>query len=208
MSKSPKSRSPHPTGPSRRSLIGGLVGLVLVAVLALLPRLGVFGSGPQLGGAFTLTDHHGKTVTQKSYADKLRVMFFGYTYCPDICPGDLATLGQAYDLLAPEEQAQVALLFVSVDPDRDTPSVLASYVAAFSPAITGLVGTPEQLEKIKKAFNVIARKSDPNNPDSTIDHSALFYLCDRDGNVVRVLPHGASAAVLVEAVRAQLTATP
>jgi len=142
-------------------------------------------------GQFTLVDQDGRPVTEASYGGALRVMTFGYTFCPDICPTTLAAIAAAMDLLGPDA-AQVVPIFVTVDPRRDTPAVLKSYVAAFHPRMAGLSGTPEAVETAARNFRVRFVVNAPTGTDPlnyTVDHSAGIYIMGRDGRFLAKLAH-------------------
>lgn len=183
-----------------RTTIFALIGAVVVLAVILGVRLAVMGggghagAGPSVGGPFTLVDHTGKTVTDADFQGRYKLIFFGYTFCPDVCPTTLGTVAAALDQLAPEQRARLAPLFVSVDPERDTPEVLREYVAAFHPAIIGLTGTPEQVTAAMKAYKVYAAKAASADPGSyTVDHSAITYLMAPDGTFLAHFPHGTGA---------------
>lgn len=127
--------------------------------------------------SFSLTDHFGSSVTEANYLDRWQLVFFGYTYCPDICPTTLAYMGSVLDLLG-EDAAQIVPLFVTVDPERDTVEVMANYVRAFHPKIIGLTGNQQQVAAAAKEFKVYYQKhEDSDAPDSYLmAHSGYFYL--------------------------------
>lgn len=158
-----------------------------------------------VGGPWTLTDQNGRPVTESSFPGKVQVLFFGYRYCPDVCPTELQTIAQALDLLG-GDAGGVQPLFVSVDPQRDTPATLAEYTALFDSRILGLTGTPEQIKAVAKAHRVHFAKVDTKaGADSYLmDHSAFVYLTDRSGAVTGVMPPGTTAAALADRVRALL----
>ncbi len=141
--------------------------------------------GADIGGPFELVDHHGNTVTESSYPGKYLLVFFGYTYCPDICPTELLVLGQTLDLLG-EDAARIQALFISVDPERDTPAALAEYMPNFHPDLIGLTGTPAQVAKAAKAYRVFFRKSPKATEGEAylVDHTSLVYLMDPAGEFV------------------------
>ena len=154
-------------------------------VLALLLAGPAPARAADIGGPFTLTDHHGNAVTEASYPGKYLLVFFGYTYCPDVCPTELLVLGQTLDFLG-EDAARIQALFISVDPERDTPAALAEYMPNFHPALIGLTGTPEQVAKAAKAYRVFFRKS-PKAAEGEaylVDHTSLVYLLDPEGEFV------------------------
>ena len=147
-----------------------------------------------IGGPFTLVDHHGNTVTDKDYRGKYMMVYFGYTYCPDVCPTTLSTISAALDMLPPEQAKKVVVLFISVDPHRDTPKVLADYVPNFSDQIVGLTGTPEQIKAAARAYKAFYAKAEVQGPDDYLmDHSAFVYLMGPDGKYMSLFRHGVQA---------------
>lgn len=142
-------------------------------------------SGSGLGNDLNMTDHTGQARTLSDFNGKALIVFFGFTHCPDVCPAAMAQLAQTMQLL--EDQAsQVQVALVSVDPERDTPERLNQYVKAFHPDFIGLTGTAEQLKQTAASFRAFYGKVEQENGDYTMDHSASFYLFDKNGNV-RVL---------------------
>ncbi|WP_236025344.1 SCO family protein [Arenibaculum pallidiluteum] len=165
---------------------------------------GTMAGAARVGGAFNLTDQAGRTVTDQTYRGRLMLVYFGFTFCPDVCPTDLQVMAQALDLLGPSS-AEVQPLFVTVDPERDTPGRMAEYVGLFDERIGGLTGTPEQIAEIAKGYKVYYRKAKGSDPESyTMDHSAFIYLMGRDGAFLEVFPHGTTPERLAEAVRKHL----
>ena len=157
--------------------------------------------GISLGGPFSMTDQTGRAVTEADFRGQPVLMFFGFTHCPDVCPTELATMTTALDLLGPEGE-RVRPVFVSVDPERDTPARLAEYVALFSPRLTGLTGTPEQVAAMARAFRVYyARATPAGSSEYLMDHSAFIYLLGPDGTVRTLLRPGATPEVIAAAVR-------
>jgi protein SCO1/2 len=148
-------------------------------------------SGSSVGGPFTLTDETGRAVTSDSFKGQWRLMYFGFTYCPDICPTDTAKLAAGLKLFEekhPKEAAKLQPLFLTVDPERDTPAALAEFTDSFHPRLLGLTGSREQVESALKAFRVYAQKVPGTTPDAyTYDHLAVFYLMDPDGRPVQFL---------------------
>ncbi|WP_029354342.1 SCO family protein [Bosea sp. 117] len=162
------------------AFVVGAVAIV-AATLAMLPRASQQVSGPvAVGGPFQLVDQDGHAVTQDSFSGGPFLVFFGFTHCPDICPTTLFDMSQMLDALGPDAR-KVAGLFVTVDPERDTPEVMKSYISSFHPAIRGLTGSPEQVAAALKAYRVYARKVPTQGGDYTMDHTAVVYLMGRDG---------------------------
>jgi protein SCO1/2 len=159
-----------------------------------------------VGGPFTLTDHHGRAVTEKDYAGRMLLIFFGYTYCPDICPTEVQTMAEVMDALTPEEQAKVQPLFITIDPERDTPPVVADYVALFHPQIVGLTGTPAQVAAIARAYRIYYARSggEPDGTGYMMDHSAYLYLMAPDGTLLALYPRGTAAPQVTAAIRQRL----
>lgn len=168
--------------------LGAALVVALVAVLWRAMEAGpVRGSKsvgtPTIGGAFTLVDHTGKTVTDGDFKGKFSLVFFGYTYCPDVCPTALSTMADALEILG-DDGAKVQPLFVSVDPERDTPEQLSMYVRHFNPRLVGLTGTPEQAAAAAAAYRVFFRKVEEEGADADdylMDHTAIAYLMGPDG---------------------------
>jgi protein SCO1/2 len=149
-------------------------------------------AGSQLGGDFTLIDKTGKTVRYADFAGKWRVLYFGYTFCPDVCPLDVQHLMQGYHAFArahPDRAARTVPMFISIDPERDTPKAVGQFAAAFGPELIGLTGTPAQVAGAAKAFAVFYQKRPGANPGSYLmDHSRAAYLMDAAGKPVALLP--------------------
>ncbi len=162
-------------------------------------------AGPLPAGDFTVTTPDG-IFSLKDYRGKVVLVYFGYTFCPDVCPTSLAALGQAFAALSAEELARVKGVFVSVDPERDTLEILRVYAPFFHPNIVGATGTPEQLADIARRYGVSYMKQKPiNGRPYTVDHSSFTYLIGPDGKLAVTLPHGSSPEDLVAAIRLQLT---
>jgi cytochrome oxidase Cu insertion factor (SCO1/SenC/PrrC family) len=153
-----------------------------------------------LGGPFSLTDQRGRAVTDRDFHGRVVVLFFGYTFCPDICPTDLQIVAEALDKLGPRADG-VQPLFVTIDPQRDGPAQLAEFTALFSPRILGLTGTSEHIADAAKRYRVYYAKAKGGDGDAyTMDHSAFFYLLDRQGKLAEVLPHATPADRLAAAL--------
>lgn len=139
----------------------------------------VAGGGNLIGGPFELTRHDGVRVTEKEVIDGLTLMYFGYTYCPDICPFDVARNADAVDILKARGH-DVTPVMVTVDPERDTPEVLADFISYMHPDMIGLTGSPEDVEAIKTAYRVYGAKAGEETDDYLVDHSTLSYLMAPD----------------------------
>jgi len=162
-------------------------------------------AGAKIGGAFTLTDQNGKTVRDGDFAGKYRIVYFGYTYCPDVCPTDMAKIGQAMTLLdkqAPRVAARVVPIFITVDPERDTPAVVKQFVANFHPRIVGLTGSPQAIAAVAKNYAIYFNKQPPAPGGGyMVDHVAIAYLMGPDGAPIATLPIDKDGAAIAEQVR-------
>jgi protein SCO1/2 len=155
-------------------------------------------NGSSLGGAFALIDQDGKPVTDADFNGRYRLMYFGYTFCPDVCPTDVAVLARglkAYETTRPERAARVQPIFITVDPGRDDPAALKAFVGAFHPRLIGLTGTPAAVAAAQKHYGVYSKIYPTSDPDNyLVDHFAVFYLFGPDGRPIAFLPHGSTAA--------------
>ena len=149
-------------------------------------------AGARIGGSFTLTNQDGGRTSDDQFKGQYRIMYFGYTYCPDVCPIDLANimlgLKQA-EKENPELASKVQPIFISVDPERDTPAVLKQYVAAFHPRLIGLTGTPEEIAEVAKKYLIVYNiRKDEGASEYLVDHSRQAYLFGPEGEPVALLP--------------------
>jgi len=176
--------------------IGGLValaGLLLVGILLagglVWDRYQGESSTTKIGGPFELVDAGtGKTVTDQSYKGKWLLIYFGYTHCPDACPTALNDLSLALDKLG-DKRRDMAPLFITIDPDRDTADVMKDYAASFAPDIVGLTGSAEQITKAEKEFRVYAAKHPTKDGGYDMDHSSIIYVMDPTGRFVTNFTH-------------------
>jgi len=162
-------------------------------------------AGAAIGGDFTLTSSKGETVRWSDFAGKYRVVYFGYAYCPDICPTDMSRVAQGLKALKakdPAKAARIQPIFITIDPERDTQDVVGEFAAAFSPDIIGLTGTPEQIATTAKAFKVFYQKGEAQPGGGyLVDHSNVTYLFGPDGAPIATLPTdkgGAAVAAELE----------
>lgn len=152
-------------------------------------------SAVPIGGPFVMTDHTGRAVTEADYRGKYLLVYFGYSFCPDVCPTELGVIAQALDQLG-RQADKVQPLFVSVDPERDTVAHLNDYVALFHPRLVGLTGTADQTRDIARAYRVYYAKAPQKDgkPDEYLmDHSNFIYLMGPDGSFLGVYPGGTTA---------------
>ena len=186
-SAGPQSPNAQPSGkpPSATTtyaIIGILVALLLLGTGTVLWMSGTNPVKSMVGGPFALVDGDGRTVTDRDFRGKYMLVYFGYTFCPDVCPTSLNTVSDALDRLGPKAD-KVQALFITVDPARDTPQVVKQYAAAFGPRIKGLTGTPAQIETVGKAYRVYYKehRTGTGTGDYTMDHSSVLYLMGPDG---------------------------
>jgi protein SCO1 len=183
------------------------MGLVLAALL-----LGVGGfmwlsggegnGGLSIGGPFKLQDGSGKTVTDRDFRGQYMLVYFGYTFCPDVCPTTLTAVADAMDKLGPSA-SKVRTVFITVDPKRDTPAVVGKYVAAFGPHVVGLTGTPEEIAQVARAYRVYyaEHRTGPGPNDYAMDHSSVLYLMDPKGGFLAPVRADQSGDQIASALR-------
>ena len=161
----------------------------------------------QIGGPFTLIDQNGRPRTDADFRGKLLLVYFGYTYCTDICPTDLQAISTAIDKLGPAGES-VQPLFITVDPERDTPEAIKLYVALFHPRLIGLTGNAKQIKTVARAYKVYyANNEQSKKSDPVIDHSGFVILVGRDGKYLGFFPPGTSADRMIDSLRPQLAIT-
>lgn len=187
----------------------GAIAFVPGAIDGLMPKRGTVTIGKALvGGPFELTRHDGQRVTDATYRGQLMLVYFGFTYCPDICPAGLQVMSAALDKLGADSE-RIAPLFVTVDPERDTPEQLKNYVSSFHKNLVGLTGSAEDISKVAKAYRVYYKKvQDPALSDYTMDHTSFFYLMDGDGEFITHFPHVVPPEKLAERLAAELKKLP
>jgi protein SCO1/2 len=158
--------------------------------------------GDAIGGPFTLTDQDGKTVRDIDFRGKYMLVYFGYTYCPDLCPTGLEGLAHMLDLLG-KDASKVQTIFITIDPARDTPAKLKEYVASFHPSIIGLTGTSEQIDAVAKEYKVYyARGENVDENDYIMDHSTLIYVMSPNGAFLMPFPDDSDPATMAATLRA------
>jgi protein SCO1/2 len=187
-------------------LLGALIGAGILIFNTDTRENRVATSGKALiGGPFALLGKDGKTITDQDFRGRYMLVFFGFTHCPDICPAELQVMAAALDELGPEAD-KVVPIFISLDPERDTPEVVTDYVANFGPNIVGLTGSPEAVAKAAKAYRVTYQKfQDESMGDNySVDHSALAYFMGPDGEYITHIPYGTPADKMTETLRRYL----
>jgi cytochrome oxidase Cu insertion factor (SCO1/SenC/PrrC family) len=191
-----------------------------VALVCLLLALGIIGAGvwhggllsqaaPAIGGSFALTDQFGKPRTDADFRGHYMLVFFGFTNCPDICPVELQTISDALDQLDAKQAANVTPIFITVDPERDTPEALRAYVANFHPRLVALTGSVESIGTVAKAYRVYYAKATgtnaPSDPSAyVLDHFALVYLMGPQGEYVTHFSPGTTAQDMAADLRNRL----
>lgn len=183
----------------RPLFLWGLAGLALVAAIALSGTLAVLehqrrsppvAAAPAVGGPFRMTDQDGRPVTEASLKGRPTAMFFGFTYCPEVCPTTLLDLTNWMRRMGPRAD-RINVVFVSVDPERDTPTQLKTYLSSFDPRIQGFSGTPEDTAAMAALYRVHYKKIPVEGAPYTMDHSTTIYLFDAEGRFVQLIPYGA-----------------
>ena len=162
----------------------------------------------QIGGPFTLTDGNNKPFTEANLLGKYSLVFFGFTFCPDICPTELQNALVALDLAGADATAQTNIVFISIDPERDTPSKVNEYVRQFSDSIIGLTGTPEQIAAVARAYKIYYARSAESEPDDTesymMDHSSFLYLMGPDGKYITVFRASTDPQEIANTLKAEI----
>jgi protein SCO1/2 len=162
----------------------------------------MYGRG-SVGGPFTLTDQTGRQQSDAEFRGKLMIVYFGYTYCPDICPTDLMAIAQALDALGPAAK-DVQPVFITIDPERDS-KVLADYVSAFHHSLVGLTGSPEEIRNVANAYKAFYVKvQDERSGEYSIDHAGVIYLMGRNGEYLGFMPPQTNPDRLTEVLRKYL----
>ena len=188
-------------------LVGALGGAAaLIVTSAQGPKVETTGTA-LIGGPFTLVDQNGKTVTDRDFRGKYMLIFFGFTHCPDICPAELQVMSAALDALGSKAD-EVVPVFVTLDPERDTSEVVGTYVKNFGKNFVGLTGSPSAIANAAKDYRVTYSKFEYNGKDVnyrySIDHSALVYLMDKDGQYLTHFTYGTPASKMTETMRGYL----
>ncbi|HEX2446614.1 MAG TPA: SCO family protein [Methyloceanibacter sp.] len=184
-------------------LVGALGGAALLALSQGPAGPAVQTTGKALiGGPFTLVDQNGKTVTDQDFRGRYMLVFFGFTHCPDVCPAELQVMSASLDELGPQAD-EIVPIFITLDPERDTPAAMGAYVKNFGPRFLGLTGSPEAISAAAKSYRIAYSKfrEDEKSDDYSIDHSALVYLMGKDGEYITHFAHGTPAWKMTEILR-------
>lgn len=197
----------------QKYLLAG-VGILAVGLIAFV-LLFNFGNGGKIvrtsgtalvGGPFSLVDQNSKPFTEKDLKGKYSLIYFGYTYCPDVCPTELQVMTGALEQLG-DLAKQIQPVFISIDPARDTPAVMKEYVSNFYPGMIGLTGTPAQIAAVAKEYRVYyakAAEKGASKDDYTMDHSSIIYLMDPDGKFIKHFSYGTDATKLANGIKVAL----
>jgi len=195
------------------AILAGMLAILLLYLPGTRPTTtsapGTVAGVPAIGGPFALTDPKGNTVTEAALKDRLSLVFFGFTHCPDICPLTLQLITQALDDVGPAADS-VLPVFISVDPERDTPEMMATYASNFHPRLLALTGTPEQVRAATQSYRVVAMKAPVKDAegkdtgDYTINHTGYIYLMGRDGKYLTHFSRDATADTLAARLRQEL----
>lgn len=182
------------------AIVGGLVvgGFIDVAPERVSRTIGE----ASIGGPFELVDGSGGPVADADFRGKAMLIYFGFTFCPDVCPTELSAMADALDLLPAEIADRVQPIFITIDPERDTPAVVGEYAAAFHPRLVGLTGSPEQVKTAARAYRVYYAKQEPETPGAPylMAHSSFVYLMDADGRFARHFSAGTPPADMAAAI--------
>ena len=183
---------------------------VLLAPAAIL-GVGLLGTGawfalrPEpaiaIGGPFALQDGRGRTVTDRDFRGKVMLVYFGYTHCPDACPTALSDMANAVDMLPPAKRQDVAIVFITIDPARDTPAVVQDYVSAFQAPITALSGSADAIAAAARAYRVYYQKHEKADGGYDMDHSSIVYVMDQKGRFVANFTHASGPDKIVDKLR-------
>jgi protein SCO1 len=190
-----------------RRLLYGMMGLLL-ACLLIGTGVVMWGAGGNsntalgVGGPFSLQNGDGKTVTDADFRGQYMLVYFGYTFCPDVCPTTLNAVADAMDKLGPDA-AHVRPVFITVDPKRDTPPVVKQFAAAFGPSVVGLTGSADQIAKVATEYRVYyaEHRTGPGPNDYTMDHSSVLYLMDPKGRFVAPIPADQTGQEIASSLR-------
>lgn len=188
-----------------------IAGLAVMAMLGLWmaqdsgsPSTPTTASNISFGGPFTLVDHSGKAVTDRDYDGFYKLIFFGFTNCPSVCPTTLQTVTLTLAELGPMSD-RIKPLFISIDPEQDTPKLLSEYVSSFDPRIVGLTGTPQQVAAAAKAFHVYYRKVRDKDGGEQIEHTATLYFMAPDGSFLTHIPPEASPHKMADLIKLEIS---
>ncbi len=163
-------------------------------------------AGVKIGGAFELTDQNGNLVNNKDFDGQYKLIYFGFTYCPAICPTELAKITKAMKEIG-DDAEKIQPVFITVDPERDTPKVLKSYLTMFDPKIIGLTGTRAEIDDVLQKYKIYASKTqEPGTDEYTMDHSSFIYLISPNGDLLSIYRMADNADFVAKDIREKLAA--
>jgi cytochrome oxidase Cu insertion factor (SCO1/SenC/PrrC family) len=186
-----------------QAVLLAVTGIVIAAIAAfILYGGGTGGKGvASIGGPFSLTDHKGQPKTDRDFRGRYMLIYFGFTYCPDVCPTALQSMTLALGQLAPETQDKITPVFITIDPERDTAEQLKTYVENFHPRMVGLTGTPEQIAQTARVYRVYFARAKDEKKEATdylMDHSSIVFLMNPEGEYVTHFTHATSPEKMAE----------
>ena len=186
-------------------LVAALAGGLLWHESEMVPGLGrtVITGQADVGGPFRLTDQNGKSVTDADFRGRYMLVYFGYSFCPDVCPTTLAVMAQALEKLGGGAR-RVVPVFITIDPERDTPKVLGDYMKAFGPSFVGLTGSAAAIKDVEKKYRVYAVKKPLEKGNYGVDHSSVLYLMGPDGKLVSFYDEAISPDDLAKELRQKI----
>ncbi len=189
--------------PSHHHYLAPILASAILALTVLLSSSATFAerSEKAIGGAFNLINHHNKPVTDEDFLGKYMLVYFGYTYCPDVCPTDLQIMSKALSMVDSDIAEDIAPVFISIDPERDTVALMAQYVKYFHKNLIGLTGTVDQVKDIKSKYRVYSAKSD-DTANYLVDHTAYTYFMGRDGKLLKHFNHALPPEKMAEQIMA------
>jgi len=176
--------------------------ILILITLGMTVAIGIASAATSMGGPFTLTDQNRKQVSDSDFRGKLMMVFFGFTNCPDLCPTTLLIMSQTMEQLK-EDSAKVVPIFVTIDPERDTPAAMKTFLGSFNPAIVGLTGTQAQIDKMQADYKTYSLKVDAKDAPGghTFDHSGYIYLMDKQGKFLIVFTADSSPQTIAAKIR-------
>jgi len=201
---------------SRRSFVAVVVVMAVTAVVLATVGSGFFGSGndsqqttvvgkASIGGPFELIDGSGKPVSDMDFRGKYMIIYFGYTFCPDVCPTSLGEIADALDMLSPDQLEKIVPIFISVDPERDTPEVVGDYVTHFHGRLIGLTGSLEAVKSVAKSYKAYFSKGDVDDVGNyPVDHTSYTYVVGPDGKFVTAYRHATPAQDMAKSLKDML----
>ncbi len=180
------------------AVAGAVVLAVLLAVAVALRLASHKAAEVTIGGPFHLIDGHGHAVSDSDFRGRFMLVYFGYTHCPDACPTTLSDIAAAIDKLPVADRTRLVPLFITVDPERDTPDTLGEYAQAFGPAFVGLTGSAADIGRAEDAYHVYAKKHPLKHGDYAMDHSSIVYVMGPDGTYRGVIPDNTKPALMAQ----------